>query len=69
MKRSPRSWSAAMRLSDLGSGASYKTAAGYAFPYGDYFEIAVDGTGRNHVIWAEGTSYDGPGGTWYTRGR
>src|SRR5207249_1326713 len=27
------------RWSDLGSGAAYKTAAGYAFPYGDYFEM------------------------------
>lgn len=62
------SWSAALRLSDLGTGAPYKTAAGYAFPYGDYFEMAVDSTGRNHVIWGEGASYDGPGGSWYTRG-
>ena len=62
------SWSTALRLSDEGTGAPYKTAAGYAFPYGDYFEMAVDSTGRNHVIWGEGASYDGPGGTWYTRG-
>jgi hypothetical protein len=32
-------------------------------------EIAVDGRGRNHVVWGEGISYIGPGGTWYTRGR
>jgi hypothetical protein len=62
-------WGTALRLSDLGSGAPYKTAAGYAFPYGDYFEVAVDSTGRNHVIWGEGISYTGPGGTWYTRGQ
>ena len=62
-------WSAAVRLSDLGSGAPYKTANGFAFPYGDYFEMAVDSTGRNHVIWGEGISYTGPGGTWYTRGQ
>jgi len=63
------SFSAAVRLSDLGSGAPYKTSAGYAFPYGDYFEMAVDSNGRNHVVWGEGTSYSGPGGTWYTRGQ
>jgi hypothetical protein len=62
------SWSAAARLSDKGSGASYKAAAGYRFPYGDYFEIAVDADGQAHAIWGEGQSYDGPGGSWYTRG-
>ncbi len=63
------SWSNALRLSDLGSGAPYKSADGYRFPYGDYFEIAVDGNGTNHIIWGEGASYDGPGGSWYTRGK
>ena len=63
------SWSAPVRLSDLGSGAPYKTSNGYAFPYGDYFEMAVDAGGTAHVIWGEGTSYNGPGGSWYTNGR
>ncbi len=62
-------WSADVRLSDLGKGAPYKTAAGYAFPYGDYFEIAVDALGVNHVAWGEGISYTGPGGTWFTKGQ
>ncbi|HLF28526.1 MAG TPA: sialidase family protein [Anaerolineae bacterium] len=62
-------WNSAQRLSDLGSGAPYKAAAGYTFPYGDYFEIAVDAAGVAHVIWGEGESFTGPGGTWYTRGR
>ena len=64
-----RTWSQALRLSDLGEGAPYKTEAGYFFPYGDYLEIAVDGKGMTHVIWGEGLSYTGPGGSWYTRGR
>ena len=34
-----------MRLSDATSGAPYKTAAGYAFPYGDYFDIDVTPVG------------------------
>jgi hypothetical protein len=63
------SWSAAIRLSDATSGAPYKSANGYKFPYGDYLEIAIDGTGRNHFVWGAGDSYDGPGGTWYTRGQ
>jgi hypothetical protein len=61
-------WGTALRLSDLGSGAPYKTANGYKFPYGDYLEMSVDSTGRNHLIWGEGDSYTGPGGSWYTRG-
>jgi len=56
-----------VRVSDQSSGATYKAAAGYAFPYGDYFEIAVDAEGRTHLIWGEGSSYSGSGGTWYTR--
>jgi len=63
------SWSAAVRLSDLATGAPYKSANGYKFPYGDYFEIAVDIAGVNHILWGEGDSYTGPGGTWYTRGQ
>jgi hypothetical protein len=63
------SWASAVRLSNAGSGAPYKAANGYAFPYGDYFEMAVDASGRNHVIWGEGASYAGPGGVWYTRGQ
>jgi hypothetical protein len=63
------SWSAAVRLSDQGSGAPYKFSTGYKFPYGDYLELAVDASGRNHFIWGEGDSYNGPGGTWYSRGQ
>jgi hypothetical protein len=62
-------WSAEVRLSDQGSVAPYKDVFGYRFPYGDYFEMAVDASGKNHVIWGEGISYTGPGGTWYTRGQ
>lgn len=62
-------WSAAIQLSDQPSGAPYKDALGYRFPYGDYYEMAVDAGGKNHVIWGEGISYTGPGGTWYTRGQ
>ncbi len=62
-------WSETARLSDRSDGAPYKSPAGYAFPYGDYLGLSVDGAGRNHVIWGEGDSYNGPGGVWYTRGQ
>ena len=60
-------WANPVRLSDLGTGAPYKTANGHAFPYGDYLGIARDNVGIYHVIWGEGISYTGPGGTWYTK--
>ena len=62
-------WTTDIRLSDQATGAPYKTANGYAFPYGDYHELAVGPDGRNQVIWGEGTSYSGPGGCWFTRGQ
>ena len=62
------SWSSPLRLSAESMGAPYKTPAGYFFPYGDYLEMDVDSAGKNHIIWGEGSSYDGPGGTWYTSG-
>jgi hypothetical protein len=61
-------WGSQVRLSNLASGAPYKTAAGFAFTYGDYFSMAVDSTGKSFVIWGEGPGYTGPGGTWSTSG-
>jgi hypothetical protein len=61
-------WGPTARLSDRPNGAPYKSRAGYEFPYGDYFEVAVDRSGVNHVIWGEAPHYVGPGGSWYTRG-
>jgi hypothetical protein len=61
-------WSSEVVLSNQGSGAGYKTAAGFASPYGDYFEIDTNSAGKNFVIWGEGKSYLGPGGSWFTSG-
>jgi hypothetical protein len=61
-------WSHTVRLSNLGSGARYKHAAGYEFPFGDYLGLSVDNEGINHVIWGEGSDVYFPGGTWWTRG-
>lgn len=64
------SWGSQVRLSNLGSGAPYKTADGYTFTDGDYFGIAVSSTGIAHVIWgeADGSSLYCCGDVWYTRG-
>jgi hypothetical protein len=61
------SWEPIVRVSDRIGGAPYKNRTGYEFPYGDYLGLSVDSDGTDHVIWGEALSYDGPGGTWYTR--
>jgi hypothetical protein len=63
-------WGSQVRLSNLGSGAPYKSADGYTFTDGDYFGIAVSSTGIAHVIWgeADGSSLYCCGDVWYTKG-
>jgi hypothetical protein len=60
-------WSAAVRISDATSGASYKSAAGFLEIYGDYGEISITSAGKTIATWGEGTSYTGPGGVWFNR--
>lgn len=63
-------WSSEVQLSQFTAGHDYKLAApkdGYLEPYGDYFELDIDGAGRSHVLWGEGPSYAGPGNVWYSR--
>jgi hypothetical protein len=64
------SWGPQVRLSNLGSGAAYKSPDGYTFTDGDYFGIAVSSTGVAHVIWgeADGSSLYCCGDVWYTKG-
>ena len=62
------SWSAELQLSQPAAGYPYSFADGYLQPYGDYFELDIDGAGRTHAIWGEGNSYAGPGNVWYARG-
>lgn len=60
-------WGRSIRLSNRGSGASYKSANGYYFPFGDYLGLAVDSKGVDFAIWGEGAAIYYPGGTWWTR--
>jgi Neuraminidase (sialidase) len=65
-------WSAEAKLSQFSPGYAYKYSApadGFAEPYGDYFELDIDGAGSTHAIWGEGPSYVGPGNVWYATGR
>ncbi len=61
-------WSAEVRLSAFVGGYSYKFATplpGFLQPYGDYFELDINATGKTVAIWGEGNSYVGPGNVWY----
>lgn len=62
-------WSEEAVLSSFVAGYDYIHPGGFSFPFGDYFELAVDGEGTTHAIWGEGLNYDSPGSIWYTRGR
>jgi hypothetical protein len=60
------------KLSQYASDYPYKYLTpkdGFAEPYGDYFELDIDGAGTTHAVWGEGPSYVGPGNVWYARGR
>lgn len=66
-----RTWSPEVQLSRFVTGFVYKLAQprdGYLEPYGDYFELDIDGAGRTHALWGEAPSYNGPGNVWYARG-
>jgi hypothetical protein len=62
------SWTSQVKLSNRTSGAPYKSPAGYTFPDGDYFGIAVSSAGITYAIWgeADGSSIYCCGDTWYT---
>jgi hypothetical protein len=54
------------------TGYGYKFATPdpcFAEPYGDYFELDIDGAGVTHALWGEGNSGVGPGNVWYARGQ
>jgi hypothetical protein len=63
-------WTSEVLLSNVGTfpGATYKTATGYHFPFGDYMSLAVTNTGANVAIWGEGENRDTVGGCWYAIG-
>ena len=63
-----QSWNADVDISDADTGATYKTAAGFASEYGDYGAIDITNTGKTVAVWGEGASFSGgPGGIWFNR--
>lgn len=63
------SWSAEADISSYVAGFSYIFLEGFRYPFGDYYELAIDANGLVHVVMGEGFSYDSPGSIWYTQGK
>jgi hypothetical protein len=61
------SWSGETILSSFVSGYSYIFSDGFSFPFGDYFDLAIDYQNHTQAAWGEGLNYLTPGNVWYTR--
>lgn len=57
-------WSPESFASNSVPGFSYLTSGGYLFPYGDYFQMALDAAGQIHVVWGETSDYKSSGNIW-----
>jgi hypothetical protein len=62
-------WSAESQISGPVRGYHYILPAGFKFPFGDYFSMAIDNLENTHLVWGEGLNYKSPGSIWYSRGR
>jgi hypothetical protein len=62
-------WSDETRVSGYVPGYPYIKNQGFRFPFGDYFEMAIDNHGDTHIVWGEGQNYQSPGSIWHATGR
>jgi hypothetical protein len=62
-------WSPEARLSSYVSGYRYIRTRGFSFPFGDYFDIAIDNEGHTQAVWGEGLNFRAPGSIWYSSAR
>jgi hypothetical protein len=62
-------WSPESQLTDAVRGYDYILPAGFSFPFGNLFSIAIDDAGATQAVWGEGQNYLSPGSIWYVRGR
>jgi hypothetical protein len=62
-------WSEETRLSGYARGYRYVHSNGFAFPFGDYFGLAIDSEGNTQAVWGEGLNFQSPGSIWYSSGR
>lgn len=63
------SWSQEAQVSSFRDGYSYIQPAGFSFPFGDYFGIAIDTRNLTQMVWGEGMNFQTPGSIWYASGR
>lgn len=63
------SWSPEIKLSGYVPGFRYIRTKGFSFPFGDYFETAIDNEGHTHAVWGEGLNFRSPGSIWYSHSR
>lgn len=59
-----RHFSPIIRISSYVPGYSYLTNKGFNLPYGDYYQMTVDGENHTHIAFGEGPNYQGPGNIW-----
>jgi hypothetical protein len=64
-----KSWAAETDISGFVTGYDYIQPDGFAFPFGDYYELTIDDRGTTQAIFGIGRNYDSPGSIWYTRGK
>ena len=62
-----QTWTADAKVSDATSGTSYKTAAGFGLPYGDYDTVAINSAGKAVAVMGEGDSSQIHGDIWENR--
>lgn len=60
-------WTPDAKVSDAALGASYKTAAGFGLPYGDYDTVAINSAGKAVAVMGEGDSSQIHGDIWVNR--
>jgi len=60
-------WSADAKVSDATTGASYKTAAGFGLPYGDYDMVALNSANKTVAVSGEGDASQLHGDIWVNR--
>jgi hypothetical protein len=62
-------WGDEIRVSNYVPGYPYISKAGFSFPFGDYFGLAIDNQNDTHLVWGEGQNYQSPGSIWQSTGR
>ena len=59
-----QTWTADSLVSNATTGAPYKTATGFGFPYGDYDTVAINSAGKTVAVMGEGDATQANGDIW-----